>query len=75
MLLTIETISDLLKRDRNQRAIALKVGLSQGTINRIANCKNFSKFENLDSTRQKLSDYFLHEYDYIDKIVLELRGE
>lgn len=75
MLLTIETISDLLKRDRNQRAIALKTGLSQGTINRIANCKDFSKFENLDSTRQKLSDYFMQEYDYIDKIVLELKGE
>lgn len=75
MLLTIETISDLLKRDRNQRAIALKTGLSQGTINRIANCKDFSNFENLHSTRQKLSDYFISEFDYAKTVIFNLRGE
>jgi uncharacterized protein YerC len=75
MLLTINTISHLLKRERNQRAIALKTGLSQGTINRIANCKDFSKFENLDSTRQKLSDYFIAEFNYMKKHIIELSGK
>jgi DNA-binding XRE family transcriptional regulator len=75
MLLPMQVMQKFINRDRNQSAIASKTGLSQKTINNIANCKDFDKFDNLVSTQQKLSDYFMNEYDYMDKVIIKLRGE
>jgi hypothetical protein len=75
MLLPMSIIQDLINRDRNQSAIASKTKLTQGTINRIARCKDIEKLVHLHSTCQALSDYFLSEYDYINKVIIKLRGE
>ena len=71
----MKTIQDLINRDRNQSAIAKKTGLTQGTINQIARCKDIEKSERLDSTRQKLSDYFVSEFNYAKQVIFNLRGE
>ena len=69
MLLTVKTISDLLKRDKNCNAIAAKVGVTGATVSRIA--KNDSA--NIDTnTLQVLSDYFISEFDYMKKVIIEL---
>ena len=75
MLLTMKTIQDLINRDRNQSAIAKKTGLTQPTINRIAQCKDIEKSEHLQSTLQTLSDYFVAEFDYMKNHIITLRGE
>lgn len=75
MLLTMKQIQDLILRDRNQRAIAEKTGLSQPTINRIAGNKNIENTVFLDTTRQKLSNYFIKEFDYAKQVIFGLRGE
>jgi hypothetical protein len=75
MLLPMHVIQNLINRERNQSAIASKIKLSQKTINNIANCKNFDNFDNLVSTQQKLSDYFISEFDYMDKLIIKLSDE
>jgi DNA-binding XRE family transcriptional regulator len=75
MLLPMLLMQDFINRDRNQSAIASKTGLSQKTINNIANCKNFDNFDTLISTQQKLSDYFMSEFDYMKNHIIKLRGE
>lgn len=72
MLLTVKTISDLLKRERNHQAIASKVGITGATVSRIAKNDN----ANIDTnTLQKLSDYFMTEFDYAKQVIFKLRGE
>ena len=72
MLLPIKTISDLLKRERNLSAIAKKVGLTHGTLSRIAKKDD----ANIDvSTLQALSDYFVSEFNHMKNHIIELRGE
>lgn len=75
MLLTMKTIQYLINRDRNQSAIASKIGLGQGTINQIARCKDIDSLIYLNSTQKKLSDYFIAEYDYIKNVIFNLRGD
>jgi len=72
MLLTVKTISDLLKRERNHQAIASKVGVTGATVSRIAR----NDTANIDTkTLQKLSDYFVSEFDYAKQVIFNLRGE
>lgn len=72
MLLTVKTISDLLKRERNHTAIASKIGITGATVSRIS--KNDTA--NIDTnTLQLLSDYFVAEFDYMKKVMIELKGE
>ena len=74
MLLTIETIVSLLKRERNLSAIAVKTELGHGTINRIVKCP--SNCLSVDyRTIKKLSDYFISEFDHMKKLIIELGGE
>lgn len=75
MLLKMKTIQDLINRDRNQSAIASKVGLGQCTINQIARCKDIESLIYLNSTQKRLSDYFIGEYDYMKNVIFNLRGE
>jgi uncharacterized protein YerC len=74
MLLKLETIVSLLKRERNLKAIEAKTGLGNGTIARIARCPS-DKLAVDYRTIEKLSDYFLTEFDYMKKIIIELGGE
>ena len=72
MLLTVKTISDLLRRERNHHAIALKCGITGATVSRIA--KNAKA--NIDTNTLKvLSDYFVSEFDYMKRHIIELGGE
>lgn len=78
MLLTVKTISDLLKRERNFSAIsnAIKknnnVDVSANTMSRIARNDN----ANTDTrTLQALSDYFVSEFNYMKNHVMQLKGE
>ena len=62
MLLTVETISNLLKRDKNHSAIARKLGLSGNTVSNVAR----NPYANIDSkTLELLSGYFADEYDHM----------
>jgi hypothetical protein len=77
MLLTVKTISDLLKRERNFSAISKKIQddttkyISANTISRIARNAD----SNIDTnTLQILSDYFVKEFDYAKIAILNLRG-
>lgn len=71
MLLSVETISDLLKRERNHHAIAQNVGITGATVSRIA--KNNKA--NIDvKTLQVLSDYFVSEFNYMKNHIIELKG-
>jgi hypothetical protein len=78
MLLTVKTISDLLKRERNHSAISYKIKtetnnyISANTISRIARNSD----SNIDTyTLQVLSDYFVSEFNYMKNHVINLRGE
>jgi hypothetical protein len=78
MLLTVKTISDLLKRERNHSAISWKIKnetnkyISANTISRIARNSD----SNVDSnTLQVLSDYFVSEFNYMKNHVINLRRE
>lgn len=71
MLLSVKAISELLKRERNHNAIAVKVGLTGATVSRIA--KN--ETANIDTnTLQVLSDYFVQEFDYAKQVIFDLGG-
>lgn len=77
MLLTVKTISELLKRERNFSAISNSIKahsdfyVSSNTMSRIAKNEN----ANMDTnTLQALSDYFISEFNYMKNIIINLRG-